>query len=201
VPAPPKSKQHDALKAATNACRECPIGFLGTQSVIGEGALSARLMIVGEQPGDQEDKQGRPFVGPAGRLLDQALQELGLERASVYLTNAVRHFKYELRGKRRMHKTPGQREVAACAHWLEDEVNLVQPEAFVALGSTAARALLGRAVPVLKERGTWQPRPADGKPVLVTLHPSALLRGAPEERDAAYAAWLDDLRKAARYRG
>ena len=195
-----KSARHVELKRATNACRECPIGFLGTQSVIGEGALSARLMIVGEQPGDQEDKQGRPFVGPAGLLLDRALAEVGLARAAVYMTNAVRHFKYELRGKRRMHKTPGQREVAACAHWLEDEVELVQPEAFVALGATAAKALLGRAVPVLKERGTWQPRPLDGRPVLVTLHPSALLRGPPQEREAAYEAWLADLRKASTYR-
>lgn len=182
-----------ALRAATGRCRECPIGAHATQSVVGEGPRGARLMLVGEQPGEQEDLQGRPFVGPAGRLLDRALAQLGWPRESVFVSNAVKHFKFELRGKRRIHKTPAQREAAACLHWLEDEIALVQPEALVALGATAARSLLGRAVPVLRERGHWLRREADGRPVLVTLHPSALLRVLAPDREPAYAAWLADL--------
>ena len=131
------------LKAATMACRECPIGEHATQSVIGEGAAKARLMLVGEQPGDQEDVQGHPFVGPAGKLLARALEQAGIPGEQVFVSNAVKHFKFELRGKRRIHKTPTQREAAACLHWLEDEIALVEPEALVALGATAARSLLG----------------------------------------------------------
>lgn len=152
-------------------------------------------MLVGEQPGDQEDLQGHPFVGPAGRLLDRALADLDWPRDAVYLTNAVKHFKFEMRGKRRMHKTPAQREAAACLHWLESEIEHVQPQAIVALGSTAARQLMGRPVAVMSVRGQWLER-EDGRHVLVTLHPSALLRQL-EDRDAAYALWLADLRKAA----
>ena len=152
-------------------------------------------MLVGEQPGDQEDLRGRPFVGPAGQLLNRALAQLGWPREAIYLTNAVKHFKFELRGKRRIHKTPAQQEVAACLSWLESELALVQPGAVIALGATAARALLGRAVAVMRERGQWFLR-ADGLRVLVTLHPSALLRMEPGERDAAFDAWLADLRQA-----
>ena len=187
----------DALRAATDRCRECPIGAHATQSVVGEGPLRPRLMFVGEQPGDQEDLQGRPFVGPAGRLLDRALAQLGVARETVFVSNAVKHFKFELRGKRRIHKTPAQREAAACLHWLEEEIALVQPQALVALGATAARSLLGRAVAVTSERGQWLVR-EDGRRVLVTLHPSALLRLPDAERDAAYARWLEDLRVAVR---
>ena len=186
-----------ALKAATMACRECPIGEIATQSVIGEGRLKARLMLVGEQPGDQEDLQGRPFVGPAGQLLARALEELGVPRDQVYITNAVKHFKFELRGKRRIHKSPTQREIAACHHWLEDEIALVKPGALVALGASAARSLLGRTVPVMANRGQWVARP-DGLQVLVTLHPSALLRVDPEQREAAFEAFVADLRQAQR---
>jgi DNA polymerase len=154
-------------------------------------------MLVGEQPGDQEDLQGRPFVGPAGRLLDRALAELGWDRSVAYVTNAVKHFKWvpAPRGKRRMHKTPAQREADACELWLESEIALVRPQRIVALGATAARQLLKRPVPVLRERGHWLQRP-DGLPVLVTLHPSALLRLQDDAREAAYAAWVDDLRLA-----
>jgi probable DNA metabolism protein len=183
------------FKHITDRCRECPIGEHATQSVCGEGPAKAKLMVVGEQPGDREDLQGRPFVGPAGQLFDRAMQDIGASRDAVFVTNAVKHFKFELRGKRRIHKTPAQREAAACLHWLEGEIDLVQPAAFMALGATAARALMGRAVAVTKERGEWLAR-EDGRPVLVTLHPSALLRMQAEERDAAYAMWLDDLRKA-----
>lgn len=182
----------EELRAATMRCRECPIGEFATQSVIGEGPAGARLMLVGEQPGDQEDLQGHPFVGPAGRLLVKALEQVGIARDQVFVSNAVKHFKHELRGKRRLHKTPTQREAAACLHWLEDEIALVQPKALVALGATAARSLLGRAVPVLANRGHWLPRP-DGRQVLVTVHPSSLLRGAPEDREPAFAAFTADL--------
>ncbi|MDP2033658.1 MAG: UdgX family uracil-DNA binding protein [Polaromonas sp.] len=181
-----------ALRELTNHCRECTIGACATQAVCGEGPLQARLMFVGEQPGDQEDLQGRPFVGPAGQLLDRALDELGIQRGQVFVSNAVKHFKYELRGQRRIHKTPTQREAAACQHWLDDEIAMVQPGLLVALGATAARSLLGRAVPVLANRGQVFERD-DGRKVLVTLHPSALLRLPAEEREAAYAAWLADL--------
>ncbi|HSV45297.1 MAG TPA: UdgX family uracil-DNA binding protein [Ramlibacter sp.] len=185
----------DELKTATMRCRECPIGEFATQSVIGEGRLKAPLMLVGEQPGDQEDLQGHPFVGPAGRLLDRALEALGLPRDQVFVSNAVKHFKYELRGKRRIHKSPSQREAAACLHWLEDEIALVRPRALVALGATAARSLLGRPVAVMAERGQWLAR-ADGLQVLVTVHPSALLRVPPEERDEAFADFVRDLKQA-----
>ena len=178
-------------------CRECPIGEFATQSVIGEGHPKARLMLVGEQPGDQEDLQGHPFVGPAGKLLDRALEQAGIPRDQVFVSNAVKHFKFELRGKRRIHKTPTQREAAACLHWLNDEIAIVEPEALVALGATAARSLIGRAVPVMAQRGRWLER-EDGRKVLITLHPSALLRVPPEDREDAFDAFTKDLSKAAK---
>jgi uracil-DNA glycosylase family protein len=187
-----------ALRKATMVCRECPIGERATQSVVGEGPIAPKLMLVGEQPGDQEDLQGHPFIGPAGRLLDKALAAAGIPRADVFVTNAVKHFKYEPRGKRRIHKSPSQREALACLHWLEDEIALVRPDAFVALGARAAWSLTGAPVAVTKMRGHWLIR-ADGMPVLVTLHPSALLRVREEaERAAAMQAFVADLRVAAR---
>lgn len=185
-----------ALHARIGRCDRCPLGALATQGVPGEGPLRPRLMFVGEQPGDQEDLAGRPFVGPAGRLFDQALAQAGLARSAVYVTNAVRHFKHELRGKRRIHKTPAQQEVLACRPWLEEEIALVRPRALVALGATAARALLGRAVAVLTERGEWLQR-EDGLPVLVMLHPSALLRMDDAARPRALQEFIADLRTAA----
>jgi DNA polymerase len=149
-------------------------------------------MLVGEQPGDQEDLAGAPFVGPAGQLLNRALARAGIARESVFLTNAVRHFKYELRGKRRIHKTPTQAEAAACAHWLEREIALVRPGRLVALGATAARALLHRPVGINAERGRWQVR-GDGLQVLVTWHPSALLRMEEGPRAAAFEVFVRDL--------
>jgi DNA polymerase len=183
-----------ALRDALERCRECPIGAHATQAVPGEGPQRARLMFVGEQPGDQEDLQGRPFVGPAGQLFSQALAQLGLDRREVYVSNAVKHFKFELRGKRRIHKTPSQQEAAACLHWLESEIELVDPGAIVALGATAARQLMGAPIAVTRLRGQWLKR-ADGRRVFITLHPSALLRVEPEDKQAAYEAWLADLRK------
>ncbi|MDM0078063.1 UdgX family uracil-DNA binding protein [Variovorax sp. J2P1-59] len=189
---PTRPRSIEALRKATDACRECPLGARATQSVMGEGPLHAVLMVVGEQPGDKEDLLGRPFVGPAGRLFDRAIAELGWRRERLYITNAVKHFKFELRGKRRMHKTPAQREIEACRHWLEEEIARVKPKAFLALGATAARTLLQRPVAVMRERGKWQ-EDAAGRRVLVTLHPSALLRGDPAQREAAWTAWLEDL--------
>jgi len=180
------------LKAATDRCRECPIGEFATQSVPGVGPLHAGLMVIGEQPGDQEDLRGQPFVGPAGKLFDRAVAELGWQRERLYITNAVKHFKFEMRGKRRIHKTPGQLEMEACRHWLDDELRLVQPRAILALGGTAARSVMGRPVAVMKERGQWMTGP-QGQPVLVTLHPSALLRADPEHGAENFAHWLADL--------
>ena len=187
-----------ALREAAAACRDCPLGAAATQVVFGEGAPQARLMLVGEQPGDKEDLAGHPFVGPAGGVLRRALAQLGWPPEAVYITNAVKHFSFTLRGKRRMHKTPTQREANACLQWLEREIATVRPAAIVALGATAARQLLGQAVPVLRDRGRWFTR-ADGIPVLITLHPSALLRGDRAQFEAAYAAWVDDLAHAGRY--
>ena len=186
------------LGEAMQRCRACPIGQSATQAVGGEGPPRAPLMLVGEQPGDQEDLHGRPFVGPAGQLLDRALAQLGWSRKALYLTNAVKHFKFELRGKRRMHKTAAQQEAAACLQWLEHELALVAPQAVIALGATAARALLGHAVSITTLRGQWLTR-ADGLQVLVVGHPSALLRIDRSEFDAAFAAWVDDLRQAAHF--
>jgi DNA polymerase len=187
------------LAQALDRCRECPLGALATQAVPGAGPeRGVRLMFVGEQPGDREDLSGKPFVGPAGQLLDRAFARLGWPRAQTYVTNAVKHFKYELRGKRRIHKTPAQQEAAACLHWLESEIELVRPEAIVALGATAARQLTGKPVAVMRQRGEWIAR-SDGLRVLITLHPSALLRGDPSEMAAAFEAWLADLRHADRY--
>jgi len=190
-----RQAQWAQLAEQAKACQACPLWQGATQTVFGEGPVAARLMLVGEQPGDREDLQGHPFVGPAGRLLDEALEQLGWPRDQLYLTNAVKHFKYELRGKRRMHKSPAQREVQACAPWLEQEIATVDPGAIVALGATAARAVLGHAVPVLANRGQWLAR-EDGRRVLITLHPSALLRDRGPDRDAAIAAWIEDLRRA-----
>ncbi len=195
VPAKQTPTDLASLNQAAQRCRECPIGQHATQAICGEGPADARLMVVGEQPGDQEDLRGRPFVGPAGQLFDRAVSQLGWSRERLFVTNAVKHFKYEPRGKRRMHKTPSQQEAAACRHWLESEIDLVKPEAVLALGATAASSLLGRRVAVMSERGQWFTRP-DGLRVLVTLHPSALLRTPPEYQADAYEAWLKDLRVA-----
>ena len=184
-----------ALNDAAQRCRDCPIGQHATQAVCGEGPARARVMVVGEQPGDQEDLRGRPLVGPSGQLFDRALADLNWTRTDLFITNAVKHFKYEPRGKRRMHKTPSQHEAAACLQWLDSEISLVRPKVIIALGATAAASLLGRHVAVMSERGQWFTR-ADGLRVLVTLHPAALLRAPPEHQAGAYQAWLTDLSKA-----
>lgn len=185
------------LVAAAKACRACPLWRDATQTVFGEGPLEARLLLVGEQPGDQEDLAGHPFVGPAGRVLDKALSEAGIERADVYVTNAVKHFKFETRGKRRLHQKPTAREIAACRPWLSQELALIRPALVVLLGASAAAAVLSRKVTVQRERGAVF-ETTDGVRVLVTVHPSFLLRlPDPSSRAAAYAAFVADLRLAA----
>ncbi|MBC7603724.1 MAG: UdgX family uracil-DNA binding protein [Ramlibacter sp.] len=185
---------HD-LASLTQRCTRCTLGLHATQAVNGKGPIGPALMFVGEQPGDQEDLAGQAFVGPAGQLLDRAFQSAGIDRSKVFVTNAVRHFKFELRGKRRIHKTPTQAEAAACMSWLEEEISLVKPRALVALGATAARSLLGRQVAVTKERGQWLDR-TDGSPVLITLHPSALLRMPTELQAKAFEDFVTDLQLA-----
>ncbi|HYK06267.1 MAG TPA: UdgX family uracil-DNA binding protein [Gaiellaceae bacterium] len=185
-----------SLREAAAGCRACPLWRSGTQTVFGEGRKAARLLLVGEQPGDREDLAGRPFVGPAGRLLDEALEDAGIERRDVYLTNAVKHFKWEPRGKRRIHQKPNAREIAACRPWLEAELEVVAPQVLVCLGATAARALLGPSVRVTKDRG----RPLETELAAVafaTVHPSSILRAPDEQsRRRERALFVDDLRVA-----
>ncbi len=182
----------DALGREAAECRACPLYEHATQTVFGEGPASAEVMFVGEQPGDQEDLAGRPFVGPAGQLFDRAMEDAGIARDAVYVTNAVKHFKFEVRGKRRLHKTPAQREIEACRHWLEQEILLVEPKLIVAMGATAANAILGKPTPVKANRGRML-RVSDDTQVLVTVHPSYLLRVPVEEQESEYARFVDDL--------
>jgi uracil-DNA glycosylase family protein len=179
-------------------CRRCSLWARATQAVGGEGDAHARIMLVGEQPGQEEDLAGRPFVGPAGRLLDRALGDAGLPRTSVYLTNAVKHFKWEPRGRRRMHKTPTQREIEACEIWLQDELARVQPRLVVAMGATAGRAMLGGPVTISTLRG--RPIAHEGYDVLLTYHPSAVLRAPERSRQLElYKALVEDLVLAKEY--
>lgn len=188
----------EGLRRRARRCTDCPLFANATQTVFGEGPAHATLMLVGEQPGDAEDLAGHPFVGPAGRILDQALAEAGIDRARVYVTNAVKHFKWEARGKRRMHKTPAQREVEACLQWLEGEIAAVQPGLIVCLGATAGKALMGARFRITESRGQVL-RPEGLPPILATFHPSYLLRlkGRTGEEEAR-RAFVEDLRKAAR---
>jgi len=184
--------------AQARQCDRCEFAAQATQMVWGEGPRGAALMLVGEQPGDREDLEGRPFVGPAGRLLREAIAALGWSESQLYLTNAVKHFKFEWRGKRRLHKTAAQREALACADWLEAEIEHVAPRAIIALGATAARSLLGAAVAVTDNAGRWIER-GDGRPVLVLQHPAALLRATPAEQASLKARWLQTLTSAGRF--
>lgn len=184
------------VRARAMKCRACPLYKLSTQTVFGEGRAKARVVLIGEQPGDQEDKTGHPFVGPAGRLLDEALAAAGIDRAAVYVTNAVKHFKWKPAGKRRLHQKPNAREIAACRPWLEAELELLKPAVVVALGATAAQSLMGRAFRVTRDRG--KPfKVAWTKVFFATVHPSSILRGPPEDRAAGLAALVADFRKVA----
>jgi uracil-DNA glycosylase len=190
------SKGLQLEKRKASACRACPLYQFATHLVFGEGPADAKIMLVGEQPGDREDREGRPFVGPAGKLLDAALLRAGLSRSELYVTNTVKHFKYVREGKRRLHAKPNEGEIAACRPWLEEEISLVKPEVVVALGATASRALAGKGFLVTRERGKII-RTIPGIPRFVaTMHPSAILRGPPAERERGLRQLASDLRKA-----
>ena len=182
-----------ALREAAAGCRGCQLWQVGTQTVFGEGAGDAEAMFVGEQPGDYEDREGKPFVGPAGRLFDDALGAAGIDRSMTYVTNAVKHFKWQARGKRRIHQKPNWAEMTACRPWLEAELAVVKPRVLLLLGATAAQSLLGRQFRVTQHRGELLDSDL-AEVVTATVHPSSILRGEPEERETAFAAFVDDLR-------
>ena len=197
----PEKRSLDALRAAAADCHGCHLWRHATQTVFGEGLRRARVMLVGEQPGDREDREGSPFVGPAGRELDRALEAVGIDRTEAYVMNVVKHFKFEERGKRRLHKTPKRFEIDACRPWLDEELRVVEPEALVLLGATAAKGILGSSFRVTKERG--RPLESDLAPVVVaTIHPSAILRAPDDEtRQTERAAFARDLAVVARELG
>ncbi|MFF9521216.1 UdgX family uracil-DNA binding protein [Streptomyces achromogenes] len=205
APFVPQGADLTALRRAAAGCRGCPLHRAATQTVFGAGSTDARLMLVGEQPGDQEDRQGKPFVGPAGKLLDRALEEAGIDPAEAYVTNAVKHFKFtraEPR-KRRIHKAPSLREMTACGPWLAAELALVEPELIVVLGATAGKALLGSSFRVGEVRGTVLEREIHGRPerLVPTVHPSSVLRAQDDDRRAAYEGLVADLEVAVRALG
>jgi DNA polymerase len=190
---PPRPSLTTLRKAAAD-CRACPLWERATQTVFGEGTSAANVMLVGEQPGDQEDRRGAPFVGPAGRLLDKALEAAGIARELAYVTNAVKHFKWEPRGKRRIHAKPAWSELAACRPWLEAELGVVSPRVLVLLGATAAQSLLGKDFRVTRHRGEWLESEL-AEHVTATIHPSAILRQRDNEsRRKELAAFVEDLR-------
>ena len=194
LPRTPRPSLED-LREAARHCRACDLFLTGTQTVFGEGPARAAVMLVGEQPGDQEDRAGHPFVGPAGRVLDEALEEVGIDRSRVYVTNVVKHFKWVARGKRRIHSKPNAREIRACRAWLDFELEDVQPRVVVALGATAAQALLGTSFRVTLHRG----KPLEGTGlapyVVATVHPASILRAPdPESREAEGRAFVEDLK-------
>lgn len=182
----------DELRQAAQHCTRCELYKDATQTVFGEGPAQARVVLLGEQPGDSEDKAGEPFVGPSGQLLDKALVEAGIERADAYVTNVVKHFRFTQRGKRRIHQKPKSEHIQACRPWLEGEIQALDPDVIVPLGATAAKALLGAGFRVTKQRGEVLEH--DGLRVVATLHPSAIIRLGGDEREAAYADFVDDLR-------
>jgi DNA polymerase len=190
----PDRRTLPALRDAASVCHGCELWRTATQVVFGAGGAKADVMFVGEQPGDQEDQEGVPFVGPAGRMLDRALDDVGIDRSQVYVTNAVKHFKWQPRGKRRIHQKPNWGEINACRPWLEAELDVVSPRVLVALGATAAQTLLGKQFRVTKQRGEPVDSPL-AEHVLATIHPSAILRA--DDREAEYAGFVDDLRAVA----
>ena len=198
APLVPETSSLTKIRQAAAGCQACDLWKTGTQTVFGEGKREAEIIFVGEQPGDQEDQQGKPFVGPAGRVLDEGLEEAGIDRALAYVTNVVKHFKWEPRGKRRIHAKPNWAEIAACRPWLDAELEVVKPKVLVCLGATAAQALLGRQFRVTKQRGV--PVESDLAPhVIATVHPSSILRQESEEaRQAAMADFVADLKVVAK---
>src|SRR5918996_1916148 len=180
------------LRDAAARCKACPLWKTGTQTVFGAGRRAAKVMLVGEQPGDREDREGKPFVGPAGRVLDHALQEAGIDRGDAYVTNVVKHFKWTPRGKRRIHQTPKAEEIKACAPWIESEIDVVDPEVLVCLGATAVKAVMGPKYRVMKDHGRFVEAEL-GRLTTATLHPSAVLRAEDEDREDAMAFVVGDL--------
>jgi uracil-DNA glycosylase len=198
---PPDTSSLTAVREAAQECTACHLYKRATQTVFGEGPKGAPMMLVGEQPGDYEDVAGKPFVGPAGKIMDQALDEAGIDRKEVYVTNAVKHFKWEPRGKRRIHQKPNSREIAACRPWLEAELHLVKPKLLVCLGATAAQAIFGSSFRVTRERGKVLSSKLAPR-VLATVHPSSLLRQPDEEsRQREYKRFVSDLRAALKAAG
>ena len=196
---PPTARSVQQLREAAASCQACDLWVEATQTVFGEGSEHSRMMLVGEQPGDQEDLQGKPFVGPAGRLLERALDEAGIDRRRVYITNAVKHFRFTRRGKRRLHEKPNASQIRACRPWLDGEIEAVRPRIIVLLGATAAQAVMGPAFRVSKQRGEVLNSPA-GVPVVATVHPSSILRAADDKsREAAMSSFIGDLRVAAKH--
>jgi uracil-DNA glycosylase len=199
APPLPIAKSIDDARARAKNCEACDLYKHATQTVFGDGARKPRILFVGEQPGDQEDQQGRPFVGPAGKLLDTALEQAGIDRSKTYVTNAVKHFKWEPRGKRRIHKKPNSAEIAACRPWLDTEIALLKPEVVVCLGATAAQALLGRTFRVTKSRGELLDSEL-APHIMATVHPSSILRAPDDEsRHREMANFVADLKKLARF--
>jgi len=188
-----------ALREAAAGCRACDLYKTGTQTVFGQGAEHAQVMFVGEQPGDREDREGKPFVGPAGRVLDEALEEAGIDRRRVYITNAVKHFKWKPQGKRRLHQKPNAAEITACRPWLDGEIAVVKPHLLVLLGATAAQALLGRDFRVSVQRAQLMERPGL-PPMMATVHPSSILRAPDDEtREIEMRAFVQDLKRVAQH--
>jgi uracil-DNA glycosylase len=199
LPLLPMAGTLDEARERAKHCKACDLWKTGTQTVFGEGARHPKIMFVGEQPGDQEDLQGRPFVGPAGRLLDSALEEAGIDRTKSYITNAVKHFKWEPRGKRRIHKKPSGEEIAACRPWLDYEIAMLKPQVIVCLGATAAQALLGRDFRVTKNRGELMESPLVPF-IMATVHPSSILRAPDEQtRHIEMERFIDDLKKLSKF--
>jgi uracil-DNA glycosylase family protein len=197
APLVPERPSLPKLREAAAGCTACPLHETGTQTVFGEGSSKAEVVFVGEQPGDQEDLQGKPFVGPAGKLFDKALEDAGIDRSQVYVTNVVKHFKWQARGKRRIHQKPNWSEIAACRPWLEAELEVVEPRVLVCLGATAAQALLGRDFRVSRQRGV--PVESDlAENVIATVHPSSILRADAETREHEYRELVRDLETVAK---
>ena len=196
APLVPERPSLPKLREAAASCTACPLHETGTQTVFGEGTSKADVVFVGEQPGDQEDLQGKPFVGPAGKLLDKALEDAGIDRSQVYVTNVVKHFKWQARGKRRIHQKPNWSEIAACRPWLEAELDVIEPRVLVCLGATAAQALLGRDFRVSRQRGELVDSDL-AENVIATVHPSSILRADDETREQEYRELVCDLEKVA----
>jgi uracil-DNA glycosylase family protein len=196
APLVPERPSLPKLREAAASCTACPLHETGTQTVFGEGTSTAEVVFVGEQPGDQEDLQGKPFVGPAGKLFDKALEDAGIDRSQVYVTNVVKHFKWQARGKRRIHQKPNWSEIAACKPWLEAELDVIEPRVLVPLGATAAQALLGRDFRVSRQRGELVESDL-AENVIATVHPSSILRADDETREREYQELVNDLKQVA----